>query len=64
MAELIDLTLTLTLGSDRVVPAPGLVGVCTQPRHTHETHARSNTKLTLATHLGTRVGAAHYREPD
>ena len=53
MTELIDLT--LTLGSDRVVAVPGLVGVCTEPLHTHETHARSNTKLTLATHLGTHV---------
>ena len=62
MSELIDLT--LTLGSDRVVPVPGLVGVCTEPLHTHETHARSNTKLTLATHLGTHVDAPYHFHPD
>ena len=62
MTELIDLT--LTLGSDRVVSAPGLIGVCTQPLHTHEIHARSNTKLTLATHLGTHVDAPYHFHPD
>ena len=58
MTELIDLT--LTLGSDRVIPVPGLIGVCTEPLHTHETHARSNTKLTLATHIGTHVDAPYH----
>ena len=62
MTELIDLT--LTLGSDRVAAVPGLVGVCTQPLHTHETHARSNTKLTLATHLGTHVDAPYHFHPE
>ena len=62
MAELIDLT--LTLGSDRVTPVPGLVGVATEPLQTHETHARSNTKLTLATHLGTHVDAPYHFHPD
>ena len=44
MTQLVDLT--RTLGSGRVVPVPGLVGVSTEPLHTHESHARSNTKLT------------------
>jgi arylformamidase len=61
MTELIDLT--LTLGSERVAPVPGLVGVSTEPLHTHETHARSNTKLTLATHLGTHVDAPYHFHP-
>jgi len=43
--RLIDLT--LTLGSERVTAVPGLIGVTTEPLQTHETHARSNTKLTL-----------------
>ena len=62
MTELIDLT--LTLGSDRVVPVPGLIGVCTEPLHTHESHARSNTKLTLATHIGTHVDAPYHFHAD
>ena len=62
MTELIDLT--LTFGSDRVVPVPGLVGACTSPLHTHEVHARSNTKLTMATHLGTHVDAPYHFHPD
>ena len=62
MAELIDLT--LTLGSDRVAPVPGLIGVCTEPLHTHESHARSNTKLTLATHIGTHVDAPYHFHAD
>ncbi len=62
MTELIDLT--LTLGSDRVAPVPGLIGVCTSPLHTHETHARSNTKLTLATHIGTHVDAPYHFHAD
>ena len=61
MTELIDLT--LTLGSDRVAPVPGLIGVCTEPLHTHESHARSNTKLTLATHIGTHVDAPYHFDP-
>ena len=62
MARLIDLT--LTLGSDRVSPVPGLIGVCMSPLQTHETHARSNTKLTLATHIGTHVDAPYHFHPD
>ncbi len=58
MAELIDLT--LTLGSPRVTPVPGLVGVSMEPLQTHQTHARSNTKLTLATHIGTHVDAPYH----
>jgi arylformamidase len=61
MVELIDLT--LTLGSERVAPVPGLVGVSMEPLHIHETHARSNTKLTLATHLGTHVDAPYHFHP-
>jgi len=55
MAELIDLT--LTLGSERISLVPGLVGVETEPIQTHATHARSNQKLCLATHVGTHVDA-------
>ena len=55
MAELIDLT--LTLGSDRISLVPGLVGVETEPIQPHATHARSNQKLCLATHIGTHVDA-------
>ncbi|MDA0264185.1 MAG: cyclase family protein [Chloroflexi bacterium] len=55
MSELIDLT--LTLGSDRISLVPGLVGVETEPIQTHATHARSNQKLCLATHIGTHVDA-------
>ena len=62
MTQLVDLT--LTLGSDRVAPVPGLVGVSMEPLHTHETHARSNTKLTLATHLGTHVDAPYHFHPN
>jgi arylformamidase len=62
MAELIDLT--LTLGSNRITPVPGLVGVTMEPLHTHETHARSNTKLTLSIHLGTHVDAPYHFHPD
>ncbi len=62
MTELIDLT--LTLGSDRVVPVPGLIGVCTQPLHTHQSHARSNTRLTLPTHIGTHVDAPYHFHAD
>tara|TARA_B100000029_G_scaffold502415_1_gene577632 strand:- start:6211 stop:6885 length:675 start_codon:yes stop_codon:yes gene_type:complete len=58
MAELIDLT--LTLGSDRISLVPGLVGVETSPIQTHETHARSNQKLCLATHIGTHVDAPYH----
>lgn len=62
MAELIDLT--LTLGSNRVTPVPGLIGVTMEPLHTHETHARSNTKLTLSIHLGTHVDAPYHFHPN
>ena len=55
MAQLIDLT--LTLGSERISLVPGLVGVETEPIQTHATHARSNQKLCLATHIGTHVDA-------
>jgi len=55
LSELIDLT--LTLGSDRISLVPGLVGVETEPIQTHATHARSNQKLCLATHIGTHVDA-------
>ena len=58
MNELIDLT--LTLGSDRISMVPGLVGVETEPIQTHETHARSNQKLCLATHIGTHVDAPYH----
>ena len=36
---------------------PGLVGVETEPIQTHATHARSNQKICLATHIGTHVDA-------
>ncbi|GIT02113.1 MAG: hypothetical protein CM1200mP27_07380 [Chloroflexota bacterium] len=52
MSELIDLT--LTLGGDRISLVPGLVGVETEPIQTHASHARSNQKLCLATHIGTQ----------
>ena len=55
MTELIDLT--LTLGSERISLVPGLVGVETEAIQTHATHARSNQKLCLATHIGTHVDA-------
>ena len=55
MAELIDLT--LTLGSERVSDVPGLMGVETSQLQTHESHARSNQRLCLATHIGTHVDA-------
>jgi len=61
MAELIDLT--LTLGSDRVTGVPGLTGVETEPLMTHEDQARSNTKLTLPTHIGTHVDAPYHFHP-
>ena len=62
MANLIDLT--ITLGSDRITVVPGLIGVTTEPLQTHETHTRSNTKLTLATHLGTHVDAPYHFDPN
>jgi kynurenine formamidase len=62
MVELVDLT--LTLGSPRITPVPGLVGVSMEPLQTHQTHARSNTKLTLATHLGTHVDAPYHFHAD
>ena len=58
MAELIDLT--LTLGSERVSLVPGLVGVEVEAIQTHATHARSNQKLCLATHIGTHVDAPYH----
>ena len=62
MTELIDLT--LTLGSERVSAVPGLIGVSMKPLQTHESHTRSNTKLTLATHLGTHVDAPYHFHRD
>ena len=58
MSELIDLT--LTLGSDRISLVPGLVGVEVEPIQTHASHARSNQKLCLATHIGTHVDAPYH----
>ena len=58
MAELIDLT--LTLGSERASDVPGLMGVETSQLQTHESHARSNQKLCLATHIGTHVDAPYH----
>ena len=58
MSELIDLT--LTLGSNRISLVPGLVGVETEPIQTHASHARSNQKLCLATHIGTHVDAPYH----
>lgn len=58
MSLLIDLT--LTLGGDRITAVPGLTTVETTPLQTHETHARSNTKLTLPTHIGTHVDAPYH----
>ena len=55
--------LTLTLGSDRVSAVPGLIGVSNELLQTHESHARSNTKRTLATHLGTHVDAPYHFHP-
>lgn len=49
--ELVELN-DLTLGSERIVPEPGLINVCPESLFTQETHARSNSKLILATHLG------------
>ena len=61
MPRLIDLT--LTLGSERVSTVPGLAGVETTPLMTHETHARSNQRLCLATHIGTHVDAPYHFVP-
>ena len=58
MNELIDLT--LTLGSDRISPVPGLVAMETSAIQTHATHARSNQKLCLPTHIGTHVDAPYH----
>jgi arylformamidase len=62
MTVLIDLT--LTLGGNRVTPVPGLIGFATEPIHTHQSDSRSNTKLTLATHLGTHVDAPYHFHPN
>ena len=62
MAELIDLT--LTLGSDRISLVPGLVPVETSSIQTHATHARSNQKLCLPTHIGTHVDAPYHFHRD
>ena len=58
MNELIDLT--LTLGGERISVVPGLVGVEVEPIQTHASHARSNQKLCLATHIGTHVDAPYH----
>ena len=52
--------LTLTLGGDQITPVPGLIEVETSPLQTHQSHARSNTKLTLPTHIGTHVDAPYH----
>ena len=39
------------------------MGVETSPLMTHETHARSNQKLCLATHIGTHVDAPYHFVP-
>ena len=62
MPNLIDLT--LTLGGDRITEVPGLLGVETEPLMTHQSHARSNTRLTLPTHIGTHVDAPYHFHPD
>ena len=61
MARLVDLT--LTLGSERVSEVPGLMGVETSQLQTHESHARSNQRLCLATHIGTHVDAPYHFVP-
>lgn len=58
MAKWVDLTLTLT--PDRLTPVPGLPGFTAEPVHTHAQHGRSNTRITLATHLGTHVDAPYH----
>lgn len=55
MAELIDLTLTLS--SERVSKVPGLTEVETVVLQTPATHARSNQRLCMATHIGARIDA-------
>ena len=62
MEQLVDLT--LTLGSERVTAVPGLIGFTAEPLMTHESHARSNTKLTLSIHLGTHVDAPYHVHPN
>lgn len=52
--------LTLVLGGDQITPVPGLIGVETSPLQTHQSHARSNTKLTMPTHIGTHVDAPYH----
>ena len=52
--------LTLTLGGDQITPVPGLIEVETSPLQTHQSHARSNTKLTLPTHIGTHLDAPYH----
>tara|TARA_A100001037_G_C15154015_1_gene642316 strand:- start:11089 stop:11775 length:687 start_codon:yes stop_codon:yes gene_type:complete len=56
--KIIDLT--LLLGGNEITPVPGLIGVETTPLQTHLSHARSNTKLTLPTHIGTHVDAPYH----
>lgn len=62
MAKWVDLTLTLS--PDRLTPVPGLPGFTAEPVHTHVQHGRSNTRITLATHLGTHVDAPYHFVPE
>ncbi|MBI2166392.1 MAG: cyclase family protein [Chloroflexi bacterium] len=61
MPKLIDLT--LTLGGPGITPVPGLPSVTFEPVHTHERNYRSNTKVVLATHIGTHVDAPYHFVP-
>ncbi|GBD11133.1 Kynurenine formamidase [bacterium HR23] len=56
--------LTLPLSGDRLTPVPGLPGFTAEPVHTHAQHGRSNTRITLATHLGTHVDAPYHFVPE
>ena len=58
MTELIDLT--LMLGSEWGTAVLGLIGEAVERLQTHETHARCNTKLTPATHIGAHVDAPYH----
>jgi|FaiFalFF_MnMetaG_3_1042247.scaffolds.fasta_scaffold00271_9 kynurenine formamidase len=59
--RLVDLTLPLT--PHGLTPVPGLPGFQAEPVHTHERDGRSNTRITLATHLGTHVDAPYHFIP-
>ena len=62
MGALVDLT--LTLGGPRMTPVPGLPGVEFEPVHTHAQHHRSNTRVVMATHVGTHVDAPYHFVPN